>query len=67
MSEAGMEKKTTIIIHPDEMNALMRVGMKLSNGYGMSKTKLCRMAVIEFIKSHDEPIVYKERGANADT
>lgn len=62
-----MEKKTTIIIHPDEMNALMRVGMKLSNGYGFSKTKLCRMAIIEFIKNHDEPIVYQERGKNVAT
>lgn len=62
-----MEKKTTIILHPDEMIALMRVGMKLSNGFGMSKTKLCRMAIMDFIKKHDEPVVYKERGRNADT
>lgn len=61
MSEAGQETKITIILHPDELRALMRVGMRLSDGFGMSKTKLCREAVISFVMAHDEPIVYTER------
>lgn len=65
MSKAGAEKKTCVIIKPEELTALMRVGMKLSNGFGMSKTKLCRMAIIAFIESNDEPIIYRDKVKNA--
>jgi hypothetical protein len=67
MSKPGMETKVVVIVHPDELRALMRVGMMLSNGFGFSKTKLCRMAILEFIQKHDEPIKYRERGNNVET
>lgn len=60
MSEAGAEKKTTVVITPDEMRALMRVGMRLSGGFGMKKTTLVRKAVQEFLVNHNEPVVKYE-------
>lgn len=60
MSEAGQEKKTTVIIHPDEMRALMRLGLRLSGGFGMSKTTLIRKAIQEYLIAHNEPVTKYE-------
>lgn len=56
MSKPGSETKTTVILKPGELRALMRVGMKLSNGFGMAKTRLLRQAVREFIERNGEVV-----------
>lgn len=61
-SESTPETKITVVLHPDEMRALMRVGLKMSRGFGMSKAKLMRMAIADFCKANDEPVVYLDRG-----
>lgn len=60
MSNAGEEKKTTVIIHPDEMRALMRLGMRLSGGFGMKKTTLIRKAIQHYLRHHQEAVTQYE-------
>lgn len=57
MSEAGQENKVTAILPPGYLNALHRVGLKLTNGKGMKKTTLIRDACRYFIQQHGEKIV----------